>query len=41
MKAEEIKNRTKEATDYLVALLEAGHSARIARRSGLVESSFS
>src|SRR5712692_10938573 len=26
MKLEEIKNRTKEAADYLVASLEAGHS---------------
>jgi hypothetical protein len=26
MKLEEIKNRTKEATDYLVQSLEAGHS---------------
>jgi hypothetical protein len=26
MKLEEIKNRTKEATDYLIASLEAGHS---------------
>jgi hypothetical protein len=26
MKLEEIKNRTKEATDYPVASLEAGHS---------------
>jgi hypothetical protein len=26
MKLEEIKNKTKEATDYLVASLEAGHS---------------
>jgi hypothetical protein len=26
MKLEEIKNRTKEATEYLVASLEAGHS---------------
>ena len=26
MKLEEIKNKTKEATDYLVALLEAAHS---------------
>ena len=26
MKLEEIKNKTKEATDYLVQSLEAGHS---------------
>ena len=26
MKLEEIKNRTKEAADYLVQSLEAGHS---------------
>ena len=26
MKSEEIKNKTKEATDYLVQSLEAGHS---------------
>jgi hypothetical protein len=34
MKFEEIKNKTKEATDYLVASLEAGHSEALTQYLG-------